>query len=425
MVRGGRDGGVATTRGGTDAGLPVRVLLITDFFPPVRGGLESHVDDLSAELSRRGHEVHVATLTTDPEPRDPAVTMHTIRTTSSRLVRHVDGERPFAPPVPDWAAARALADLVTAVEPDVVHSHTWLGVSLRRRRGTPLVVTAHEYSLVCQLRTLLRTDGERCSGPALAKCVACGSRRYGLAKSALLTGGTIAGRRLLHPDAVITLSRRVRTAIAGSVGPEIDVIPGFVVQPGPGSNAVQPPLPDVPYVMYAGDPGDHKGLPTLLNAWSALQPSGATLLIAPTKPLDLAVPPGVVVQPLTRQEVMQAWQRAEAAVVPSLWDEPFGMVAVEALTAGTPVVASAVGALPEIVDDDSNGLLVAPGDREGLQRALGRVLRDRALRDRLAAGAVRSARRYSPDAVIPEIEAVYDRVRGARHRRGGTRSAAG
>jgi hypothetical protein len=56
----------------------VRVLHVSDFFPPVRGGLETHVDDLAAELADRGHDVHVATLTRGARPVDPAVTVHAV-----------------------------------------------------------------------------------------------------------------------------------------------------------------------------------------------------------------------------------------------------------------------------------------------------------------------------------------------------------
>ncbi|MBV9097780.1 MAG: glycosyltransferase, partial [Frankiaceae bacterium] len=191
----------------------MRVLLVSDFFPPVRGGLETHVDDLAAELAERGHDVHVATLTPDAKPSAPSVEMHVVSTLSSALVRHERADRPFHPPLPDPRAHAALAALVAKLRPDVVHAHSWLAASLPRRHRPPVVFTAHDYALICQLHTLLRTTGERCAGPSVRACGPCGARRHGAARSAALATATAVGRRLLPADRVLTLSEHVASTL--------------------------------------------------------------------------------------------------------------------------------------------------------------------------------------------------------------------
>lgn len=385
----------------------MRVLLVTDFFAPVRGGLETHVDDLAAELADRGHDVHVATLTPDATPSSPEVQVHVVTTALSAVVRHERSDRPFHPPVPDPRARAALAALVGKLRPDVVHAHSWLGVSLPRRGRPPVVFTAHDYALVCQLHTLLRTSGERCAGPAFGKCVACGTRRYGVARSAALAAGTSLGRRLLPADRVLTLSeyvaKRIRPYLAAT---PVEVAGGFV-RPGAEFSGVQmPALPDRPYVLYAGDPGAHKGIDLLLDIWA----SGAVpapLVVATTKPLDREIAGDISAVMLTREQLAVARRDAAVAVVPSVWDEPYGMVAVEALTAGVPVVASAVGALPELVTDRVDGLLVPPGDRNALVVALSGLVGDAPRRERLAAAARAGATRFAAAHVVPRIEAAY------------------
>jgi starch synthase len=75
--------------------------------------------------------------------------------------------------------------------------------------------------------------------------------------------------------------------------------------------------------------------------------------------------------------------QSAALVVPSVWEEPLGLVVLEAMACGVPVVATAVGGIPEIVQHDRNGLLVEPGDAAALARTLSLVLGDPALRQRL------------------------------------------
>jgi len=387
----------------------VRILLVTDFFPPVRGGLETHVDDLAAELADRGHDVHVATLTPDPTPSSPDVQVHVVATSMQRLIRHERADRPFHPPLPDPGARAALKALVRALRPDVVHAHSWLGVSLPRRDRPPVVFTAHDYALVCQLHTLLRTSGERCDGPAFGKCVACGARQYGAARSAALATTTPMGRRLLPVDRVLTLSEYVASRIRPYLKVPIDVTGGFVRTAAADGEVEMPVLPSRPYVLYAGDPGVHKGLDGLLDLWAA-NAVPAPLVVATTKPLARTVTGDVTVVTLTRGQLALARRRAAVAVVPSLWDEPYGMVAVEALTSGVPVVATTVGTLPELVGDGIDGLLVPPGDQLALANALRDLVGDGARREQLAAAARRRAGRFAAANVVPRIEATYAAV---------------
>jgi glycosyltransferase involved in cell wall biosynthesis len=123
------------------------------------------------------------------------------------------------------------------------------------------------------------------------------------------------------------------------------------------------------------------------------------------------VPDGVLIlEDWPNRAVRAAWRRAIAGVVPSAWQEPFGIVALEAMDAGVPVVASATGGLAEVVDDGETGLLVPPGDAGALADAIGRLVADVELRRRLGDGAARRIERYRPDAIVPRIEASYRRA---------------
>jgi hypothetical protein len=94
--------------------------------------------------------------------------------------------------------------------------------------------------------------------------------------------------------------------------------------------------------------------------------------------------------------------------------EAFGLVALEAMSAGTPVIASKIGGLPDIVNDDSQGILVEPGDVEALRAALAQVLDDPDLRSRLGSAARSRAESFAADLIVPLVEEAYAKVLAVR-----------
>jgi glycosyltransferase involved in cell wall biosynthesis len=171
----------------------------------------------------------------------------------------------------------------------------------------------------------------------------------------------------------------------------------------------------VPRVGYAGQWVPRKGIAELLEAWRIVKSS------FPVAELHLAGGPALwknaestrqAEQTADRVRQMEAqkllhcvgavprtrmpdfWNSINVAVVPSLY-EPFGLVALEALACGVPVVAAAVGGLCEIVVDGESGILVPPGDPPALAQALLTLLTDARLRLRLAEGARRRAELFS------------------------------
>ena len=110
-----------------------------------------------------------------------------------------------------------------------------------------------------------------------------------------------------------------------------------------------------------------------------------------------------------RQEDLPAiLSNIDVIVIPSLWHETFSIVAREALLSGTPVVASEVGALPEVIEHERNGLLVPAGDVDALHGALQRLSVDHRLLDRLRDGALRSAGRIkSIEDHVDEVNELY------------------
>jgi glycosyltransferase involved in cell wall biosynthesis len=180
-----------------------------------------------------------------------------------------------------------------------------------------------------------------------------------------------------------------------------------------------PPLParvasDAPRFVFAGRLTAQKSLEVAMTAVARIP--GASLVIAGDGPdraaLERAAPDAVAfVGPLPRDEVLALFRSADAAVLSSSW-ENFPHTVVEALAVGTPVVATAVGGVPEAVEDGRNGLLVPVGDVEAFATAVRRIVEEPGLRDRLAAEAAPSVERFSPESVYGEIERILLRAAG-------------
>ncbi|HUJ92437.1 MAG TPA: glycosyltransferase, partial [Gaiellaceae bacterium] len=106
---------------------------------------------------------------------------------------------------------------------------------------------------------------------------------------------------------------------------------------------------------------------------------------------------------LPRDRVLELFRAADASILPSSW-ENFPHTVVEALAVGTPVIATAIGGVAEIVHDGENGLLVPAGDAAALAGAVRRYLGDAELRERLRAAAAPSVAEYAPERVFARLE---------------------
>jgi glycosyltransferase involved in cell wall biosynthesis len=117
-----------------------------------------------------------------------------------------------------------------------------------------------------------------------------------------------------------------------------------------------------------------------------------------------------------RGRVEPFMQAADCLACPVVWDEAAGLVNIEGLACGLPVVASRAGGIPEIVDDGRTGLLVAPGDVDALAGALHRLQKEPELRERMSLEARQVAlERYAPESRLPGFIDLYPRRPGGKH----------
>ncbi|MEV5878920.1 glycogen synthase [Streptomyces sp. NPDC052101] len=379
----------------------MRVGLLTREYPPdVYGGAGVHVEFLARELtSLVDLEVHCW-----GEGRGVGVVRHR---PWSALDGANDALRTFSV---DLAVAAALEGR------ELVHSHTWYanlaGHFAKLLYGVPHVVTAHS------LEPLRPWKAEQLGGG------------YALSSWAERTAVEAA-------DAVIAVSGAMREDVLACY-PALDPAAVRVVHNGIDTRLYRPDHgtdaltrhgidPDRPYVLFVGRITRQKGVPHLLRAVRDIDPGAQVVLCAgapDTPEIDREfrelfqelsrIRAGVfwIPQMLPRPEVIQLLTRAAVFVCPSVY-EPLGIVNLEAMACGTPVVASRVGGIPEVVEDGRTGLLVDVDDafEEGLARALDTVLGDReTARGMGEAGRRRAVLEFGWDTVARRTAALYEEI---------------
>lgn len=404
----------------------MHILQLTDFYHPVIGGTERHVATLAKELIRIGHSVVVVTLRSGDLPEEETIDgarVIRIRSWSQNLTHfYSDDTRPFHPSAPDLGALTALRRVIRRERPDVVHSHSWLQYSFfplyRTHEGPAHVVTLHDYGLTCARKTLLQSGHVgQCPGPQLVRCLSCAPEQYGLLKGTAITT-TLRASRVLHhrADRYIAVSAAVADGCRRAVPPdsEIVVVPTIVPNDMPTLAQATPRPEFLPaedgYLMFVGALGPHKGVDVLLKAYGRMRHRPPLVLIgtprADTPPIK--DPNVIVAHNVPNPEVMASWMRASIAVVPSVWHEPMGQVAIEAMLVGRPVVASDVGGLRDVVQHGSTGLTVPPGDPDALAAALDDLLDNPDLRRRMGEVGRVHARQFEAAAVAPRVAEVFD-----------------
>ena len=177
--------------------------------------------------------------------------------------------------------------------------------------------------------------------------------------------------------------------------------------------------PGTPVVFCAARANRYKGISTMIEAAGLLQQTeaGAPHFVYCGDGPDLDAFRGEVAEKGLadrfhllgeRADVARLLGSATVAVVPSHWEEAFGLSVVESMASGVPVVATSVGGIPEIVDDGKTGILVPPADAQALAGAVGRLLSDPGLRESIAGRAREVARSsFDLDRVADEVAAVF------------------
>ena len=373
----------------------MRVLLVNKFHYR-KGGSETYYFAVADALRELGHEVHFFAM--EDEKNLPCED-------SDLFVPNRDYNGPTSPVAKASAALsifysqeskRRFQKLCERVRPDVVHMNlvhrqitlSILDVPYLREHHVPIVWTAHDYIGVCPSYTMLDGSGavcDACLGGRFSNCL----RRKCVKGSAAKSGMAAAEGeflKLTHAyrkiDRIICPSQFLMKKMAdgGFPGEQLVWMPNYITKETiEAIEGVACPAGDGPYFLYFGRLSAEKGVDVLIKAFSEAVselPAGWRLRIAGTGPEEGRLRALAEKSPASRaidflgfksgDELRSLIKGARWSVVPSTWCENMPYSIVESLAAGTPVIGSALGGIPELVQNDKTGYTFHPGDVRGL-----------------------------------------------------------
>mgnify|MGYP001825192831 CR=1 FL=1 len=408
----------------------MRLLHVTQRYPPAIGGAEKYIADLSEEMVQRGHQVDVVTsraldFHTWKNELPPAECLNGVQVRRYRTLRrrawvwqmlHFGlrnywrtrsrryepciflGGGPLSPGI-FWAIATRGRDYDLIHLNCLVYSHVAYGYWLARRMGVPVVITPHAhagqevtYNVGYQRDAMIRCDHVIADTTAERDLLL----NLGLASWQVSVGGTG-----LHPEKYRGGSGREARRRLG--------------------------LPENSFVvLFLGRKSDYKGLDVALGAVSGLQSQYRDvqfLAVGPeteysedlwTRYQGMA---GLhVMGAVPDDEKLAALKASDCLVLPSI-GEAFGIVFLEAWIMGKPVIGARTPAVSAVIDEGRDGLLAAPGDAADLAACLSQLIIDPALTRRMGAnGREKVLRHYTVPRITDRVEGIYLRVLRQRQR---------
>jgi len=408
------------------------LICLHDYLPYHKGGSEIHAHQTGAELARRGHDVTALFTERDLSADEGSVRRGLLDGVKTIEVVH---QREYADVRETWEerpSLEILSSLLDVQRPDVVHFHhlaSWGSgaVGAAHEAGARVLVTLHDYHLICDAATLLRPDGELCEEGLQGRCTEC-IRRHPLLPERFGPGAEGMDEDALYAQAVrerfekhrqdLRLADRVLSpshfladvfSRAGFFAKEdCEVLKAGY--PGPLHPARSHVRKGAFRVGYVGGIYPPKGVHVLVRAFQHLADVHAELHVfghldwfpdyVEKLERDAGEGPIFFHGHFEPTEIDEVLGDLDCLVVPSVWYENMPITVHEAYRNGLPVIATDLGGMRECVQDGVSGLLFTRGDEEALARAIRRLVSEPGLYARLSHGRL----------VVPTLGQVVDRL---------------
>ena len=380
----------------------MKILLVNDH-ARVTGGADVHCFDLDRLLRERGHEIQFLSTSHPENVVDRGAFVPQIVDRASRdSLDPADAARVFAMACWNRNAAAATRRIIADFKPDLVHAHKLypqLSVAplvIAARRSVPIVQTAHDYEFVSA--SAIDDTGRRYDHDETR-------RSYRLLNSVLF--GIKRAVHVPRVSAWITVSRDLAGVYRTRGRIETRPLPNFVTAGGPVL-----PATARDGALFVGRLSAEKGVEQVIELARRLP--GLPITVAGLGPLAGLVAEAAAATPnlcfegqLDPAAVARRMRESRLVLMPGTWREPAGLVALEAMRAGTPVIGYDHGGLAEYIRAAGGGLVSTPG-LDAFAGTVRRLLEDEPLWQRLSDRGVDAVRTtHAPDVYLDQLEAVY------------------
>jgi len=386
-------------------------------FASIRGGTETVLFNTIDLLKEKGHKVLLFSTDEYKAISQPIYTIPYFNKTDSLFDKAVRMNSFFY----NRQAARELESIIETEKPNIVHIHLYLNsfsvsiLPVLKKYNLPVIMTLHEYRQICPSYLLLDKNGnicERCKNGNYLNCVATRCSKGNFFESLFLTL-EMYYRRLFYQtekfvDKFICVSNFIQKKHSEF---NKNIASKSVVIYNPVNFIPDTEIIRGNYLLFFGRLSREKGLNTLINAMKQIPDT--KLVIAGKGDLLLEKLPENVelIGFKSGDELISIIRNAMYTIVPSEWYETFGLSCVESLSLGTPVIASAIGALPEIIEHGKNGFLFTPKDEHSLIETINSALNisDYSYVDMCKNGYT-SIEQFSNNIYIRQLLDLYDRL---------------
>lgn len=400
----------------------MNILIVNSYYyPEVEGGAEYSVKMLAETLVKKGNNVTVL-CTSDTEKEENINGVNIIRIKSKCLVRTkecykkngivrkchrlLDVYNPFN--------YLYINRIVRFIQPDIIHTNCLYDISpviwhVAKHNKIPTVHTLRDYYLICEHGNMIRRrSGELCvKARILCKIYRLINSIFSLSVNALTAPSEFTLNTVISAKLFTRSEKRV---IMNATDLDVVTIKKYIYN---RKISLEYDNETINFA-FLGNLVEFKGIQWLLECFLNIKNEKIRLKIAGKGKLENLVKEYAKKDSrieymgfLGKDDVEDLLLSSYALICPSLWNEPFGRVILDAYQVGLPVIASNAGALPSIVDNEISGLLVEKGNREALITAISRLLDDRELYIRLLDGIPEQAEKFTLEYQANKFFSIY------------------
>ena len=394
----------------------MKICFITNLYPPnILGGAEIVVEKMAKSMQKQGHKSIVITTSPDDNyhiTKKDYVTVYQLNTTkiypTYKQTEAQAIKKPFWHILDLWNSStlKAIKKILLEESVDVIHINNYKGLSLScfkagKELNIPVIYESHDFSLICPRANLIRGNNTLCE----ERNVIC--NQYVKQQRKLLNDNV---DLLISPSQFMIDKFRQNNFFKNTRCVKIPL--GVEYE---SKKTVK--TYDTLDITYIGTLGKHKGVDTLINAFKEIEVDNLRLHIIGkgydekefkelSKDDDRIIFHGFV----DNKNITEYYEMSNIVVIPSICYDNSPLVIYESFSTGTPVIGSNIGGIPELVQEEYNGLLFEAGNVSSLKEKLVKVINDKELLKNLEINSYESLEKDSMDVMINKIIEEYNKV---------------